>query len=171
MSFGGKRCKSAHNRGEKRNRGRKEADIELTIQQFSTLGSCYPTGTWETVGIPGGIDVEWLVPQLPFTHGRGCSQGTQFLGVSCCCADRVAPSVQTELPLTSQKTGVLAARPRAERVVPKMGRVMGCVDMSPSPCPDSQSLPVHQVYEHKFGIWIITQDPEMMGLLSLQHLP
>ena len=39
MSFGGERCKSAHNRGEKRNRGRKEADIELTIQQFSTLGS------------------------------------------------------------------------------------------------------------------------------------
>lgn len=155
---------------EKRNRGRKEADIELTIQQFSTVGSWLSHRDLGDSGDPrwGGCCGACL-PAPIYPRQRLLSRDTVPGVFLLLC--RVAPSVQTEPPLTSQKTGVLAARPRAERVVPNMGRVMGRADMSPSPCPDSQRLPGHQVCEHNFGLRIITQDPEMMCLLGPQHPP
>ena len=154
---------------EKRNRGRKEADIELTIQQFSTVGSWLSHRDLGDCGDPwwGGC-CGACPPAAIYPRQRLLSRDT-VPGVFLLC--RVAPSVQAEPPLARQKTGVLAARPRAERVVPKMRRVMRCADVSPSPCPDSQSFPGHQVCEHNFGIRIITQDPEMMCLLGPRHPP
>ena len=143
----GERRESAHNRGGEKKQRKKGSRHRAYHQQFSTVGSWLSHRDLGGSGDPWWAGAAGLVPSwLSHFPGQRPLTRDTVPGVFLLC--RVAPSVQTEPPLTRQKTGVLAARPRAERVVPKMRRVMRCADVSPSPCPDSQSLPGHQVCEH-----------------------
>lgn len=169
MSFGGERLESAHNRGGEKKQGKKGSRYRAYHPAVFNHGQLViPQGLGRQWGPPVGWILWGLSPSCHLPTAEAALKGHSSWGFPAVqsgpqCPDRTSPH--------KPKTGVLAARPRAERVVPKMRKVMRCADVSPSPCPDSQSLPGHQVCEHNFGIRIITQDPEMLCLLGPQHPP
>ena len=118
MSFGGERRESAHNRGGEKKQRKKGSRHRAYHQQFSTVGSWLSHRDLGGSGDPWWAGAAGLVPSwLSHFPGQRPLTRDTVPGVFLLC--RVAPSVQTELPLTREKQGCWQLDPGLSGWCPK----------------------------------------------------